>query len=97
MLAEEAMIMARTPYTNEEIGQIAEQIYRRSIRDKVMPQHKGKFLVVDIESGDYEVDEDDLAAEDRIRARRPDGVFFLRRVGYTTAYTLGGSMVEDKA
>ena len=68
--------MARTQYTNEEIGQLAEQIYRRSIRDKVMPQHKGKFLIVDIESGDYEVDEDDLAAEDRLRARRPNGVFF---------------------
>jgi len=61
--------MPRTQYTNEEIGQLAEQIYRRSIRDKVMPQHNGKFLIVDIESGDYEIDEDDLAAEDRLRAR----------------------------
>jgi hypothetical protein len=95
MLAKKAMIMARTQYTNEEIGQLAEQIYRRSIRDKVMPQHKDKFLIVDIVSDDYEIDEDDLAAEERLRARRPDGVLFLRRVGYPTAYTLGGRMQEE--
>ena len=87
--------MARTQYTNEEIGQLAEQIYRRSIRDKVMPQHKGKFLIVDIESGDYEIDEDDLAAEDRLRARRPDGICFVLRIGYKAAYTLVGTLEEE--
>jgi hypothetical protein len=97
MLAKETTIMARTQYTNEEIGQIAEQIYRRSIRDKVMPQQKGKFLILDIESGDYEIDEDDLAAEDRLRARRPNGVFFGLRIGYKAAYTLGGTMQEEDA
>jgi hypothetical protein len=96
MRAKEATIMPQTQYTLEEIAQRAEEIYQRSIRDKVMPQDKGKFLVVDIDSGDYEVDEDDLAAEDRLRARQPEGVFYLLRVGYTTAYTLGGTMVEDK-
>jgi len=95
MLAKEATNMPRTQYTNEEIGQLAEQIYRRSIRDKVMPQHKGKFLIVDIESGDYEIDEDDLAAEDRLQARRPDGVFFVLRIGYKAAYTLVGTLEEE--
>ena len=37
--------MPRTQHTQEEIARIAEEIYRREIRDKVMPQHKGKFLV----------------------------------------------------
>jgi hypothetical protein len=97
MLAKEETTMAQTQYTDEEIGRLAEEIYRRSIRDKVMPQHKGKFLVVDIESGDYEVDEDDLAGEDRLRARRPDGACFLLRVGYKAAYTLGGRMEEEGA
>src|SRR5262249_32903813 len=44
----------------EEIARLAEEIYRRDIRDKVMPQHKGKFLTIDIKSGDYEIDEDDI-------------------------------------
>src|SRR6266516_6369961 len=92
----EAIKVLHTQYTTEEIARVAEEIYRRDIRPKVMPQHKGKFLILDIESGDYEIDEDDLTAEERLRARRPDGVFFGIRIGYTSAYTLAGTMVEDE-
>jgi hypothetical protein len=87
--------MPHAQYTLEEIGRIGEQIYQRDIRDKVMPQEKGKFLILDIESGDYEVDEDDLRAEERVRARHPDGVFYGLRIGYKTAYTLAGTMTEE--
>ncbi|HZP80317.1 MAG TPA: hypothetical protein VFB21_01645 [Chthonomonadaceae bacterium] len=89
--------MLSTPPTSEEIGRIANEIYHRDIRQKVMPQHKGKFLVLDIQTGDYEIDEDDLSAEERLRARRPEGILFGLRIGYTSAYTLAGRMVEDEA
>jgi hypothetical protein len=87
--------MTQTQLTNEEIARIAEEIYRRDIRPKVMPQHKGKFLVLDIVSGDYEIDADDWKAETTLRARRPNGVFSLRRIGYTTPYKLGGTLEEE--
>jgi hypothetical protein len=89
--------MPQTKYTPEEIADIAEQIYRRDIRPKVMPQHKGKFLVLDIKTGEYEIDEDDLAAWERLRARVPDGEYFALRVGYTTANTFSGTMEEEPA
>ena len=89
--------MLRAQYSPEEVAQLGNQIYQRDIRDKVMPQHKDKFLVMDIASGDYEIDADDLSAEEVLRARRPDGVFFGLRIGYTSAYTLAGRMAEDAA
>ena len=89
--------MPQTQYTNEEIARIAEEIYRRDIRDKVMPEQKGKFLTLDIKSGDYEIDEDDLSGEKRLRAQHPDGVFFGFRIGYKAAYALGGTLEEDTA
>ena len=82
-------------YSPEEVARLGNQIYQHDIRDKVLPQHKGKFLVLDISSGDYEIDEDDLSAEEVLRARRPGGVFFGLRIGYTSAYTLAGRMVEE--
>jgi hypothetical protein len=87
--------MLRTPYTAEEIARIAEEVYRRDIRPKVMPQHKGKFLVFDIESGDYEINPDDWQAEAAMRARRPSGILSMRRIGYTTPYKLGGALEEE--
>ena len=88
--------MPQTKYTPEEIGRIGTEIYRHQLRSQVMPQYKGKFLILDIESGDYEIDADDTSAEERLRSRRPTGVFFGLRIGYTSAYTLSGRMIEDE-
>jgi hypothetical protein len=90
------MTVPRTQYTEEAIARIAEEIYRRDIRPKVMPQHKGKFLALDIESGDYAIEEEDWRAGEAIRARRPEGIFFFFRIGYTSAYAIGAKMVEDE-
>jgi len=87
--------MPHTQYTREEIAQIAEEIYRREIRDQLMPEHKGKFLTLDIKSGDFEIDEDDLTGEKKLRARHPDGTFFGFRIGYKEAYVLSGGLEED--
>jgi len=87
--------MTRIKPTPDEIARIAEEIYARDIRPKVMPQEKGKFLVLDINTGQYEIDEDDYKASQRLRARVPNGEYFGLRIGYTTAYTLGGTMEEE--
>lgn len=89
--------MTQTKYSSEEMLRIAEEIYHRDIRPRVMPQDKGKFLLIDIETGDYEIGEDDFQTEKTLRARRPDGVLIGLRVGYTTAYKLSGRMMEDAA
>jgi hypothetical protein len=88
--------MPQTQHTIEEIGRLGQEIYERDIRPKVMPQHKGKFLVLDIETGEYEIDEDDAAATERLLARMPEAVMYGVRIGYTSAYTLGGRMIEEQ-
>ena len=35
--------MKQTKYTNEEIGRIGTEIYRRQIRPQVMPQYKSQI------------------------------------------------------
>ncbi len=81
----------------EEIARIGTEVYEARIRDKVVYDHKGEMLVLDIDTGDYEIDKkNDALAEDRLRRRRPDGTFFGLRIGYKTAYSLGGRMIEDR-
>ena len=76
-------------YSADEIGDLAEKIYEEQIKRLVEPQEIGKFIVIDVESGDYEIDEDDLEVTRRLKARRPDAVGFLTRVGPDTAYHIG--------
>lgn len=82
--------MPQHPHSEDEIVRRGEEIYNRELRARVEPQHRGKFLVVDIETGDYEIDVRDILAEQRLRARRPSGAFYLVRIGSPTAYRLGG-------
>ena len=64
-----------------------EAIYRERIRHLVEPREKGKFVVIDVYSGDYEIDERDADASVRLLSRHPDAVTWAVRVGYPTAYS----------
>jgi hypothetical protein len=76
--------------TSDEIAERGEAIYAQRICARVEEGHLGKFVVLDIESGDYEIDADDLAATERVLARRPNAVLYGLRVGSPAAYRLGG-------
>ena len=82
-------------HTTEEVARRGQELYERKIRQKVEPEHDGRFLVVDIESGDYEVADDDLTASDGILARRPNAVLYGLRVGRNYAYRLGGRTLSS--
>ena len=58
-------------------------------RPELDEQEHGKFLVVDIETGDYELDADELQALKRAKAKKPEAVLYMLRLGYPTAYRLG--------
>ncbi len=73
-----------------EVAQRGNAIYDAQIKQSVEKTHFGEFLMLDVDSGDYEIDGDDIAAEDRLRARHPDAVIYQLRIGDTAAYFLGG-------
>ncbi|MCI0392215.1 MAG: hypothetical protein MOB07_26085 [Acidobacteria bacterium] len=77
-------------YTPEEVEVRGKAIYVGQIRDRVEAENKGKFVVIDIETGDYEIDTDDLRATMRALAKRPAAILYGLRIGYPTAYRLGG-------
>ena len=89
--------MSMNDYTSEEICDKAEKIYSEKIKHLVEPEQNGRFIVVDIESGDYEIDEDDISAEDRLEERRPGYVGHLLKIGFESAFTvgLGGTKFSD--
>ncbi len=89
--------MADAKYSREDVATRGEAIYEQDIRPKVENESKGKYLVLDIETGEYEIDQDDLVATKRVMAKCPNGVLYGLRIGYPAAYRLGGfSTVRDR-
>jgi hypothetical protein len=82
--------MPYAKYSAEEVAERGEALYESQVRPLVADGNRGKFVVIDIETGAWEMDADDLTATKRALARRPDAVLYGVRVGYPTAYRLGG-------
>src|SRR5581483_11934154 len=58
---------------------------------------EGKFVAIDIETGAYEVDADELAASDRLLTRVPNAQIWLRRIGTCHARHFGSSLRSPSA
>lgn len=77
--------------TNEEIDQRGQELYERQIRPLVeIPENIGRQIVIDVETGDYEIDENGFLPSRRLLTRHPGAPLYGLRIGYNAVYTLGG-------
>lgn len=74
----------------DEIAALGERIYREKIRPTLTESDIGKFVHIDVSSGAYEIDDDDVSGDIRLNNRVPGALCYGRRVGYSAAYFMGG-------
>ena len=79
----------------DAISELGEKIYRDRIKSRLTPSEKGKFVLIDVVSGRYEIDADFNTASDRLWERRPDSVSYAVKVGYKAVFHFGGSHTRD--
>lgn len=79
----------------QDVASRGRAIYRERIRPLVYPQEKGNLVAVDIHTGDYEVDADELTVIGRLQERRPDAAIWVERVGYQAVHSVGGTLLPD--
>ncbi len=71
-----------------ELARLGTEIIKDRIEPTLGPEDDYKFVAVDVDSADFEVDVDDYSAVMRLRGRRPDADMWLGRVGQPTAYQI---------
>ncbi len=77
--------------TNHEIAQRGEALYQ-TLRERLETQENiGRLVVLDVDSGDYEIAEEGLVAGKRLLERHPNAAMLCLRIGYDAVYALGGS------
>jgi hypothetical protein len=81
--------VATTKRTLDELASLGGDIFDRKVGPALRPEDDGKFIAIDVETGDYEIDEDDYAAVARLLARSPAADIWLMRAGYRAAYRIG--------
>ena len=69
----------------EDISTVGRAIYAE-IREEMEANHWGKMVVIDVNSGDYEIGDDDLTTTMRLFERRPDAMTWGELAGYPAPY-----------
>jgi len=90
------MGITKRRYPKEEIVKRGEEIFDHDVQPHLKGRDPMDYVVIDIETRDYEVDADHLAANDRLRARIPDAQIYARRVSTRFIHHFGGRVRAGK-
>jgi hypothetical protein len=77
-------------YSKEEFARRGDEIYDRVVAPRLKEEDLGKFVLIDIDSEDYVIDRDEIAASDRWLARNPEARVWFTRAGSRYARRFGG-------
>jgi hypothetical protein len=80
--------MPHTRLSNDEIVSRGQDVYDRQIGPSIEPWEHGRFVAIDVESGDYAVADTAIEAIEHMRTRRPEAALYIVRAGHNTAYRL---------
>jgi len=90
--------MSKTHLSNTEISKRGHLLYEQTLRPSVeRPENIGKIILVDVESGHYEIDSDGIQANRRLRTRYPDTDpynLFAIRIGYDAVFAVGSTLTR---
>ena len=76
-------------YSKEEHSRRGTAMYEQRVRPQVEAANRGKVVAVDVDTGDFEVAEDSLAASQRLLVRHPDAQIWCVRIGYPSVHRFG--------
>ena len=66
-------------YSKEEFARRGDAIYEQEVHPQLKAGDDGRFAAIDIESGEFAIDADEMKAGNKLRKRIPAGEFSLRR------------------
>jgi hypothetical protein len=72
----------------EETARLGKEAFDRLVRPKLAPEDDGKFIAIDLDTGEYEIDKEDYAAVMRLRGRMPKADIWLMRAGRRATYKM---------
>ena len=77
-------------YSKEEFARRGDAIYEKEVRPQLKAGDAGRFAAIDIESGMYEIDADELKAGNKLRKRIADAQIWMVRIGSRAVHRIGG-------
>jgi hypothetical protein len=74
------MAVSKRRYSKEELARRGDALVESEVRPNLTPADEDKFVAVDIETGEYELNRNEMKAVDRLRRRLADPQIWLVHV-----------------
>jgi hypothetical protein len=82
-------------YPIEEFARWGQELYRSTVVPVLTAGDHGRFVAIDIDTGEYEIDDSEREASFRLRARLPMSQTWMERVGHRGAHKITGFRTRD--
>lgn len=72
------------------------QLYDEKLKAKLEPEHTGRFVAIEPNTGDYFLGDTSTEALVAAHEAMPDSRFYLKRIGYETTHRIGSYGNRDR-
>ena len=83
------MASVKRRYSKAKFARHGKAIYEKDVSPQLKFADEGNFASIDIDSGTYELDADELKAGNKLRARIPEAQIWMVRVGHRAVHRIG--------
>jgi frataxin-like iron-binding protein CyaY len=85
------MSLRQPQYSKEEFARLGDEIYQRDIYPQLQSDNAGKIVAIDIATGAWEIDDDEISACSRLEKRYPNAQIWIVKVGSRYVRRFGAS------
>jgi hypothetical protein len=90
------MAATQRRYSKEEFARRGDALVQSKVRPTLTAADADKFVAIDVETGEFELDKNEMKAADRLRKRVPDPQIWLVHVTLGYLHRFGGQGVRDQ-
>jgi len=76
-------------YSKKDFARRGDALYDSKVRPHLADDDDGKFVALDIDTGEYELHASEITAGDRLRKRMPEAQIWMVRVGSRYLHRFG--------
>ncbi|HEY7428056.1 MAG TPA: hypothetical protein VH682_27730 [Gemmataceae bacterium] len=84
------MASTKRRYSKEEFARRGDALVESKVRPNLTAADEDKFVAIDIETGEYELDKNEMKAAHRLRKRVPDAQIWLVHATLGYLHRFGG-------
>ena len=91
------MVPGKRRYSKEEFARRGDALVESKVRPHLAAADEDKFVAIDIETGEYELDKNEMKAVSRLRQRVADPQIWLVHVSLGYLHRLGGHDLRGRS